>query len=170
MWPGSPGLSNSKTPRNLPIPLAWQSGSEEELRRLTRAICHTEPDLFRGEKVVTVHYRLGTHRKRGAFLSIVQSEAKPTAWHSDTPYFSRRTTSLCNLAYRLNSGFGSRWATSGGRPADGLDMQIEALRLQVRVEAPSAHDKAEAMLTLFELLGDRLHRPEKRAWIGLPPL
>jgi len=171
MWPGSLRLSRSQAPRDLPVPLAWLSGSEAQLRLLTRAICHTELDLFAEQGFVTVHYRLGTSRKRGAFLSIMQPESGLNAtWKPERPYLSGRTTSLCALAFRLNPGVGSRWARSGGHPADGLEMQIEAIRLVVKVEAPSAHDRAEAMITLIDYLDDKLHRPEKRAWVGLPPL
>lgn len=132
------------------IPLTWLSGSEEALRRLTRAICHTDPDLFQDKKSYTAVYRAGTVRRRSAFLS------------GSTP----RMTSLGELAIRLNPFIGERWVS----PSSHLDLkQREPCRLRITVEPPSAHDRAEALRTLLEMLDDKLHDPQKRVHAGLPP-
>lgn len=48
-------------------------------------------------------------------------------------------------------------------------MQKAAIRVCVDVSPPTAHEKAEAFLTLVEWLENTLHNPEKRVLAGLPP-
>jgi len=155
-------------PRRFPVPMTWQFGSEEELRLLTRAICHTEPNLFAGRRSVMVYYRAATDLKRGGFLFIIRGDDRYDPQGCvNFHHITRRLTSLCELAFRLNSCAGTRWSEHWGRSSDGMEMQIEALRFQVTVEPPSAHDKAEALLTLEEWLDDKLHDPKKRALAGI---
>ena len=47
--------------------------------------------------------------------------------------------------------------------------QKAAIKVMFTVEPPSAHEKAEAFLTLVGWLDDKLHDTEKRARLGLPP-
>src|SRR5262245_59746668 len=82
------------------IPLTWLSGSEQELRRLTHAICCTAPSLVSIPASVTVLYRAAIPGKRGGVLSIANE------CHCGD---IRRARSLCELAFRLNPFTGLVW-------------------------------------------------------------
>lgn len=143
------------------IPLRWHYGSEAELRWLTRAICHTEPDLFDSKGDVTVVYRAATDRKRGGFLCVERKGI-----YMRERYCTPRLTALCELAFRTNAFKGMRWVDLPGRPGD---LERMAIRIRVTVSPPSAHEKAESLLTLVEWLDIRLFDTDKRARYGLPP-
>jgi hypothetical protein len=150
------------------LPLSWQSGSEQDLRRLARAICHTEPDLFTTQEPVTAVFQAATENQRGGFLYVSLQEPHSYCWgiYSSRRHTSDRLASLCDLAFRLNPSRGTHWT---GLPSDRAGMQREPIRILVSVEPPSAHDRAEALLTLLDWLDDRLHNPKKRVRAGLSP-
>lgn len=165
----SEGISHPSRAARQPIPLHWDGGSEEELHRLVRAICHTEPDLFALQGAVQISFRANTEDKRGGFRYILRGDPDYNAnGYFSGHYISRRVASLCEFAFRLNPCIGTRWSPHWGRPEAGIDLQIEAICFQFTVEAPSAHDKAEGLLTLIEWLDDKLHDPKKRDRAGIP--
>ncbi len=145
------------------IPLAWETGSEQELRTLTRAICHTEPDLFTDQQPVTAVYRATTPHRRGGFLFL---ERKGGYGQNNQHIVNARLVALCELTFRLNPFVGYRWMEHYGPRGN---KKRAAERVRVIVEPPSAHDKAEALLTLVDWLDAKLYNTEKRAKFGLPP-
>ena len=146
------------------IPLSWESGSEEEFRWLARAICLTEPDMFNGQEPVTLVYRTTTPYKRGGFRYVERKELQG-AYSVDGRFTSRRLMSLCDLAFRLNPCIGMEWIDC---PEARGNIRKSAIRIQITVTPPSAHEKAEAYLTLMDWLDDKLYDTEKRARFGLP--
>src|ERR1051326_286963 len=56
------------------VPLSWQSGSEQEFRKLAIAICVTEPELFGEFEEVTAVYRAVLENKRGGFLYVERGD------------------------------------------------------------------------------------------------
>ena len=143
------------------IPLVWQSGTEEELRWVTRTICLTEPDLFDSKETVTAVYRAATDTKRCGFL-YVERRGTYLREHYVTP----RLMMLCELAIRVNACRGLRWIDPFGNSAK---LQKEAIRIRVTMAPPSAHEKAEATLTLVDWCDGKLFDPRKRERCGLPP-
>lgn len=141
------------------IPLTWLSGSERELRRLTHAICITEPKLFDNSQPVQVIYRAALPDRRGGLTKIFQAGG-----HIN----SGRLTSLCDLAFRLNKFTGLDWikmqviasySRNGVTYRDHYQKKIG--RLIVNVGVPSMHERADAYLTLLTWLSERLHDKEK---------
>jgi hypothetical protein len=145
----------------LDVPATWESGSEEELRLLARAVCITEPGIFDNNEPVTAVFKSSIDGKRGGFLKVTRDEE-----YDQHLVISPRIVALSELAYRLNSFSGVRWAADFGGTRR---KQKSAMRLKIRVEPPSAHEKAEAYLTLIDWLDDKLYDSEKRARCGLPP-
>ena len=143
------------------IPLVWQSGTEEELRWVTRAICLTEPDLFDSKEKVTAVYRAASDTKRSGFL-FVERRGLFLREH----YVSPRLMVLCELAIRVNACRGMRWIDATG---DSGKLQKQAIRIRVTMDPPSAHEKAEAILTLLDWCEGKLFDPRKRERCGLLP-
>lgn len=153
-WPQEPPI-----PTYRDLPLGWQCGSEEELRTLTRAICLTDPVLFNAKDTFTVVYRAATEEKRGGFLYVERKGA-----YSLERYISPRLTVLCELAYRLNAFRGMRWIECPGKSGA---LQKQAIRIRVSLQPPSAHEKADALLTLMDWLEGRLRSPHKLLLAGI---
>jgi len=143
------------------IPLVWQSGSEEELRWAARAICLTEPDLFDSKAKVTAVFRAASDTKRCGFL-FVERKGMYTLEH----YVSPRLMILCELAIRVNACRGLRWIDVTGNSGK---LQKQAIRIRVTMDPPSAHEKAEALVTLVDWFDGKLFDPRKRERCGLPP-
>lgn len=149
-------------PREMQIamPMAWIDGSEEDLRRLTRAICQTEPGLFDRPFSVTVVYRGTTPEKRGGYRCVL------CALRSENRYTSRRMVSLCDLAYRLNA-FGLPEKEVPPGPHYLIERRVA--RLEIEVNPPSPDETADASRVLADWLDGTLHRADKRARFSLPP-
>jgi len=143
------------------IPLVWRSGSEEELRWVTRAICLTEPNLFVSKEMVTAVYRAASETKRSGFLYVERRGV-----HLREQYVSPRLMTLCELAIRLNACRGVRWIDPTGNSGK---LQKEAIRVRITMVPPSAHEKAEALVTLVDWCDGKLFDPRKRERCGLPP-
>ena len=63
------------------IPLAWVSGSEQELRSLVRAICLTEPGLCDAQQPITAVFRATTQAKRGGLLRLEREKTVQQGIH-----------------------------------------------------------------------------------------
>ena len=144
-------------PLRASIPLGWQSGCRNAFEQLVRAIFLTEPDLFNEQEPVTAVFRATIPGKRGGFLYAERE--------FEERYISRRVVALCELAFRLNWFVGMRWID---HPCSPFDVQRAAERVRIMVEPPSAHERAEAFLTLVDWLDDKLYDPAKRSLAGLP--
>jgi len=172
--------------RHHDLQLAWQRGSERELKRLARIICQTEPHLFDSGRGVCVTFRAGVEEKRGGFLYVECFDQDE--W---VRYTSRRLMILHEMAFRWNAFTGKKWINLSPKgfkldcprtvlnpvslrwsePSDwdGPKMQRAAVHIRIDVEPPTAHEKAEAFLELVDWLEDKLYDPEKRAQFGLLP-
>ena len=150
-----PVLDHGDLPRT---PLTWLSGSEADFRWLTKAICLTEPGLMEGEAPIVVVYRAEMKGKRGCFLHVERG----TRYQGDR-YTSRRLMTLCELAFRLNPCTGTEWYDRSSSYSNHRQLQESALRLKIEIDTPTAHEKAEAYLTLLDWIEDKLHDPGKRA-------
>jgi len=154
-----PVLDHGDLPRT---PLTWLSGSEADFRWLTKAICLTEPKLMDAEGPIVVVYRAEMKGRRGCFLHVERG----TRYQGDR-YTSRRLMTLCELAFRLNPCTGTEWYDRSSSYSNHRQLQESALRLKIEIETPTAHEKAEAYLTLLDWIEDKLHDPAKRARCGL---
>lgn len=146
------------------VPATWRGGSEEALRRLTRAICLTEPNLFEPEMPVVVVYRAELEGRRGGLQQIERGDA-----YDGDHYTGRRAIALCELAFRLNPFTGTDWMDRSSSYHNHRQLQCSALRLKVEIDAPTGHETAEAFALLQDWLADRVHDPEKRSRFDLPP-
>ena len=144
----------------------WEYGSEWELRRLTQAICHTEPGLFARSDLAVVTYQAALPQMRGG-LTWVQC--------NETPVTNRRLMALCDLAFRLNRFQGATWSFRAldprvrcSAPNRRSGCHLVRDRLVIRVAPPTPEEVQEAIFTLAVWLDDKLHDREKRAWL-IPP-
>lgn len=137
------------------VPHRFESGSEQELRRLTVAILHSHPDLFEdGAEAITIKYRARTANKRAFMALIDRYDVEPV------PCLGR-LQSLCDLALRLNTFVGETWSHWMDAPNRKGDFVKQMHKIFVEVQPPSAHERAESLLMLNDWLMDKV-RPEKR--------
>ena len=142
------------------IPHEFISGSEQELRHLTTIIAQTEPGLFdETMKPVTVVYRAQTPTKRAYMVRIARGGENDYA-KSVTERLGR-LQSLCDLALRLNTFTGVKWETWEENPNRLGHFMKTVRQARIEVQPPSAHERAEALLSLSDWLQGKA-REEKR--------
>ncbi len=147
-------------PANLEtIPHRFLSGSEEELRRLTLAIAHTEPGLFDSSlEPVTITYRAQTPRKRAGMTRAQQGKAQLTRG---------RVTSLCDLALRLNTFVGIEWEPNQPEPKRLGHFEKRVHKVSVTAHPPSAHERAESLLILADWLEGKVREEKRLRLLGI---
>ena len=143
------------------IPHEFICGSEQELRRLTTIIAQSHPRLFKDDlEPVTVTYRAQTPTKR-AYMMQVSRGGEDEYYGEHIMESLGRLQSLCDLALRLNTFTGVKWETWLDTPNRLGHYQKTVRQIRVEVRPPSAHERAESLLSLSDWLTGKV-RDEKR--------
>ena len=174
VWPQmkDPFVSYLATPD---APMVWECGSEAELKRITTCIFHiqaqewaelmTYADPFDweyddvsdpfGEEHDTI-VRMGYVSKREQYPG-----GPATRW---TPEISE----LCRIAFRFNVFTGHTWEYSRylGHTRS-KSYKLQPLKVEFIITPPSAHERAEALLTLWDWLEGKVSEAERRAYCGV---
>ena len=141
------------------------SGSEQELRRLTTIILQTEPELFdESLNPFTVIYCAQTPLEPARMMNIQCPDKY--GYMRDHSGHSSRLQYLGDLALRFNTFVGLKWVTralnSGYSTYDKKPDQVRVL-----VQPPSAHERAESLLSLFDWLEGKVSEKERLRLLGL---
>ena len=159
--------------------LIFLCGSEEELRRLTIMMCHVCPDLW---EELSHSYSLG-------YISL--QFIAPFGWSKSFAYpqldgftqlpeeVQRHIKSWGHLIARHNHFMGTEWIRSRkyampassrypDRYANCTRISEQPIKLAIKVHPPSAHERAEALLSLSEWLDGKVSEQEKRELLRLP--
>ena len=149
------------------IPHEFVCGSEAQLRRLTTLIVQTEPGLFdEDEKPVTVTYRAQTPTKR-AYMMKVEREQGQNYYSERIMENLGRLQSLCDLALRLNTFTGVKWTTWVEKPNRLGHFMKEVQQVQIEVHPPSAHERAESLLSLSDWLEGKVCEEKRLRLLGV---
>ena len=168
-----------------PMPHTFECGSEAELRRLTLAIVHSDPDVWQTKTdLVRVAYRGRTPTKRGYMRKTSQGSG-PHPNSPLHPFVSGRLQSLCDLAFRLNTFTGVSWtlrthlvrrldAFKGPtyvpqpQPPNRLgNFDHRVHTIEVIVQPPSAHERAESLLLLNDWLTGKVSDARRLELLGI---
>jgi len=141
-------------------------GSLEELERVTRWICQTDPDLFRSEWEVKVRYSSSTE------ISDCDREYSPIGAYAmaegfqDEIKYSSRAKTLLDIVFEYNNFTGAFWEYNdmNGDRQSGYTQYPQTVI--VSVCAPSAHERAEALLQLLDWLKGKVPESERRSLLG----
>ncbi len=131
-------------------PLEFLSGSQKELDALTTWICHREARLFDNTGCVAVAYTAASEFGAGGLS------------RSYIP-FSERAIMLFDLAFEYNSFSGTCWEYTDGGTTRLSNYERCAQQITIKVPAPSAHERAEALLRLSEWLTGKVPEEERLA-------
>ena len=162
IWPrmNDPYVSYADFPDE---PVRFTCGSRAELEHITRCICHADAGLFTDaeeDSPAVVTYTARTSRQRGGLLE----------WQFDRyhPQGGANAKKLCQLAFTSNAFEGGTWETSGYEEESRYSSyQLKPESVVVEVAPPSAHERAEALLTLHDWLEGRVSEHERRQLLHL---
>lgn len=145
-------------------PYVFHCGSEEELQRVTTWICHSDPDLFIAPQTnLAVQYLSPAPGKRVGFKM-----RTPPLMYKATPVPTPRLKSLLRLAYKHNAFSGWKWLHSSVEsPLRRAHYHLDRHWVSVPVLAPSAHERAEALLSLADWLEGKVPPKKKLRLRGL---
>ncbi len=156
----NPFVRYKKTPD---APLVWQRGSQEELFRISHCIFHTQPgdwselELQAPDKWTIENHCFG-------LIYVAEMEASAGGASKDWP---ERIRALCDLAFQHNTFTGYQWVYSRYNKSRRKSYTMQPLTLTCRIAPPSAHERAEALLTLWDWLEDKVSEAERRAYCGV---
>ena len=149
------------------IPHEFISGSEAQLRRLTTLIVQSDPELFGDNNgAVTVTYRAQTPIKRAYMMKAIQGDEDDYYGETITER-PGRLQSLCDLALRLNTFTGVKWETWVDEPNRLGHYQKQVQQVRVTVQPPSAHERAEALLSLSDWLEGKVREAKRLRLLGV---
>ena len=145
-------------------PLGFTNGSREELEHITRCICHADAKLFEEmeeDSPVVVTYTAPTSRRRGGL--------DEEQFNSKYPQQGAVARKLCQLAFTNNAFKGKAWQR--GKDDDTRSRRskyhLRPATVVVEVAPPSAHERAESLLTLYEWLEGKVSDADRRQLLGL---
>lgn len=145
-------------------PLAWKCGSQEELIRITHCIFHTQPGEWSEiEEQSGMEWRIVNH----CIPLFYAAEMEP---HPGGPgvQWTGRIGALCKLAFRYNTFTGHKWEYNRYEGKTRRECyRVKPIQLTCRLAPPSAHERAESLLTLSEWLEGKVSEEERRAYLGL---
>ena len=162
VWPRmrDPYVSYAELPDE---PSGFTCGSYKELEHITRCICHADAGMFVDTAEQTsaiVEYHANTSKVQGGL------EARGYKFNSIP--LSAGAASLCRLAFTHNKFDGGTWKYSRYRENTRLkSYHLEPAKLFVHAALPSAHERAEALLTLYDWLEDKVSDRERQHLLGL---
>lgn len=147
-------------------PLTFRCGSEEELRKITILMCYVCPGLWENTLRINLHY------------------IAPSGWSksfADPQFvgFTQRPEEVqrhlkrwgCLIA-RHNYFMGTEWTRGYSYSVRSLSnstrISEKPVCLSVEVHAPSSHERAEALLALFEWLDGKVSPERKHEFLLLP--
>ena len=174
VWPQmkDPFVSYLATPDAL---MVWECGSEAELKRITTCIFHiqaqewaelmTYADPFDWE-YDDVSDPFGEEHDDIVRMSYVSKREQ----HPGGPAirWTRKISELCRIAFRFNVFTGHKWEYSrylGHTRRKSYELQ--PLKLEFPITPPSAHERAEALLTLWDWLEGKVSEAERQAYCGV---
>ena len=137
------------------------------LRRLTTQIVQSDPELFDDSgKRVTVVYRAQTPVKSAYMLKAIRGGIDDTSVENVTANL-KRLKFLCELALCGNVFIGMKWVSLIDSGNDYSELQMLAQHVYVTVQPPSAHERAESLLSVFDWLEDKVSETKRRKLLGL---
>ncbi len=165
-------------------PLLYLCGSEAELERVTTWICHCHDDqdtlLANGHiAIVYISQMEGIYGGLWAIDTYALPPPNPNdngfryAGYTDNrPLCPPHLKTLLDLAFQHNTFEGHTWQPRRGRDyvkecCRKGDWQINRPVCRTRVIRPSAHERAEALLRLFDWLEGKVPPEQQRALLGL---
>ena len=143
-------------------------GSRAELARLTYCICHADDALWSGPHSqdavdITYHARY-VCSKSLLWLDGEQSQARC----SGTQKIGKNTEQMLNLAFRENRFRGGVWHYNKDQDDAWVSRFLHSgSQIGVQVARPSAHERAEALLTLSDWLEGKVSDEERNRLLGL---
>ena len=148
-------------------PLRFLRGSQEELERITCCICHVDEEAFADvweRYSLEVRYHAATAKHNGGFGQNEPDHA--CAWHvgGNAFWFGLRSERLIHLAFAYNTFRAARWPRVWVRRSD---WQLASEKLIVRIAPPSAHERAEALLYLYDWLEGKVTAKERAALLNI---
>ncbi len=136
-------------------------GSQEELTTLTRWICYTEPKLFDDEYSIYI-----TFNSSSAQDEEIGEMFAPGVWDFEDK-LSQRVKTLLQLAYEYNCFTGGyREYRDYNDPYRFSGSPLQPKSIEVEVNAPSAHERAEALLELWTWLDGKVPNDERIVLLG----
>ena len=163
VWPrmSNPFVSYAELPD---APLVWKCGSQEELTHITHCIFHTEPDEWADLEA------------RDGRTWQIENHCIPLAYAAEMlrrpggppKHGSERIRALCRLAFQHNTFTGYEWHYH--RYANRKRQKCykaKPLEVVCRIAPPSAHERAESMLTLWDWLKGKVSENRRRAYLGM---
>ena len=145
------------------VPLTWKCGSEAELTRLTTCVLHTQP----GEWAM-IQAQEGMWSDENDFLPVVYQAKMLKRPGGPSSVVSKRIQALCRLAFQHNTFVGHEWKyqryVSRKRSKSYTAKPCELL---CYIAPPSAHERAESLLILWDWLEDKVSEDERRAYLEM---
>ena len=144
--------------------LAWKCGSQEELARLTHCIFHTQPGDW------------AELEAQDGRAWLIKNHCIPLTYKADMPqrpggppkYGVSRIRALCRLAFQYNTFTGHEWKYQRYANRERRkSYKATPLELTCRIGPPSAHERAEALLTLWEWLEGKVKEKQRRVYCGM---
>ncbi len=143
--------------------LGFVSGSFNELELITRCICHADDTLFRDAKdtrSVMVTYHAKTTRCEGG-----PQNKTGFSFRSPTSVFAHE---MCGRVFAHNPFEGGEWKYKRyGGDTRRESYHLEPAAFMIEAAPPSAHERAEALLTLYDWLEGKVSEGERAKLLGL---
>ncbi len=160
-----PFVSYGETPDE---PFGWNCGSEQELERLTRCILHIHPRLFKSNRAQAGASR--SYRTQNELQIRYKATTSQELGGSNAPPNEVTLCDLLQLAFKDNEFRGGRWERAYDcKETRRLCYKVNPEVRQFYVLPPSAHERAEAMLFLYDWLEDKVTEQERRRLLRLDP-
>ncbi len=144
-------------------PASFTCGSCEELQHITRCICHADATLFadaEDTRRAAVTYHARTSRQQGGL-----QERPRFGYRSPASLFA---TELCTLTFVHNTFQGGSWNFNGyGVHSRRESYYLRPAVIMIDAAPPSAHERAEALLTLYDWLEGKVTESERRRLLRL---
>lgn len=133
--------------------LTFTSGSRADLENVTRWIAHANPEMFGSGDKIEITYQAALDGQSGGLQ----------ARGLNIP---DRVRNLLDLAFDQNAFTGIYWEFDDRGSRRVSDFRRRPGRVIVSVNAPSAHERAEAMLELWQWLEGKVEDGERRRLLG----
>lgn len=164
VWPRmkDPFVSFADTPD---APLVWKCGSQQELFHITHCIFHTHPGEW---TALEAHVNQPWLTQNHCISVIYEAEMQQRAGGVPTKHWPKRIRALCHLAFQHNTFTGYKWEYhryEGRTRRQGY--KAKPLGQGCSIAPPSAHERAEALLTLWDWLEDKVTEEQRRAYLGV---
>ena len=144
-------------------PLRFLCGSEAELRRVTTWMCHSLSACFEDAiPCISIYYQAAHPDTAGKATASLQLGGRRKPIIEETKWLP--------LILKYNQFTGTRWVQVYSHSNPSFKKQFAELPavVQVKFHPPSAHERAESLLSLSEWLDGKVSEEEKRHLLHLP--